>query len=279
MSAAQHPAHSQVSFFDVPPSPRAAPPAPVAPPAEQEQYLYTTNDDGTVDYADAFRNDVYAAMSALELIEDVLFPVEPPHPPRPAPVVALPRSWLNMLHTAWSLLDFTEEPLSQGDVCVHHHCQRLIHHLALYTGECAAAIDRIDRSDRTARRAAVDTVEAFGNALLTVFAFAQHYLSPEQCTDRGIPAMVHTLQHHLAHRTAAFPADLAAALNQHTQHIWLHTFGTPSIAPIQRDAEDEEEEDRDGEEDEEENEEDEEDPEEEYPEEEEEESDAEMSTE
>lgn len=242
-------------FLMCPRPPRDAPPAPVAPPAEQEQYLYTTNDDGTVDYADAFRNDVYAAMSALELIEDVLFPVEPPHPPRPAaPVVALPRSWLNMLHTAWSLLDFTEEPLSQGDVCVHHHCQQLIHHLALYTGECAAAIDRIDRETRnTTRRGAVDTVEAFGNALLAVFAFAQHYLSPEQCTDRGIPAMVHTLQHHLAHRTAPFPTDLAAALNQHTQHIWLHTFGTPTIATIQRDPE-EEEDDR-GAEDEEENEE------------------------
>jgi hypothetical protein len=201
---------------------------------EADPHRYTVHPNGTVDYTEMFRNDLYACTSALELMEDVLFPEAGP--------AVLPQSWHTVLERALGLVDLTEEPLSTGDVCCHYHCQSLVHHLAVFMGECGEAVHVAFPASGGATVTSAETrrnaVYSFCNALLAVFAFAEHYLDAEQCADREFPQMVSALRAAAGNNVSTFPGELSAALRVHGGHgghIWLHTFGEVEVAPLERD--------------------------------------------
>ncbi len=188
-----------------------------------------------VDYGGAFREDVELMYSSLLLMGEVLLP-------RNGGAHSLPESWEPMLQCALNLLDFGEEPLSTGDVCIHEGCLTALHTMATFVEHCAtrvwgdgpAALEVIRRS-ADARLHARRSVEAFATALLTVFAFGAHFLDAGQCRDRNIPAMVAFLQQVVARGATGelqtdIPVQLQTALRQHSQHIWLHTMGTVQAA-------------------------------------------------
>jgi hypothetical protein len=199
--------------------------------APVDEYRYTTNPDGTVDYVESFRDSVYACVCGFELMQDIFFPENGR--------AQLPDWWHDILDAACSLLNISEqEPLSTGDVCCHYHCQSLVRELANYIGECGELVHTsfpYTPSPATTAENQHAAVVAAANALLAVFAFAQHYLDADQCADRGIPQMVAALSQYLGSRVATFPGELAAALRAHPQHVWLHTFGTVRVEPLATD--------------------------------------------
>lgn len=178
---------------------------------QAHEYFYADNED-TVDYWIMFRQDVTCIQSSLLLISDILYESVLP-------------SWRTMLDAAFNLVNFEEEPLCTGDVCVHRFCQGLVHQLATFVEQCAHTVDTLNPQNSVPHDQQ-RTEEAFADALLSVFAFGSHFLGEEQCRDRDIPAMMDTLR---PFAPSPFPTQLHEALRQH-DHIWLHTFGEVAVA-------------------------------------------------
>jgi hypothetical protein len=202
---------------------------------------YTELEGGEVDYGVAFRHDVEVMSSSLLLMGEVLLPGT-------VGSYSLPESWRPLLEGALALLDFGEEPLSTGDVCIHESCQAALHTMATFVEHCADRVSAVDNLSPDEPLQMRRGAEAFAMAMLTVFAFGAHFLDAEQCRDRNLPAMVGSLQQVIARGATGelqtdIPVQLQAALRQHTEHIWLHTMGTVHAALIVDEVADEQESD------------------------------------